>query len=65
MKDNLPCAVVRGLLPAYVEGLTEPGRSRSMEKSSSSPAKVSRGESTCLEISAVRSRASGRTTHGQ
>ena len=24
MKDNLPCAVVRDLLPIYVEGLTEP-----------------------------------------
>ena len=31
MKDNLPCAVVRDLLPIYVEGLTEPETNAAME----------------------------------
>lgn len=31
MKDNLPCAVVRDLLPAYVEGLTEPETNAAVE----------------------------------
>lgn len=31
MKDNLPCAVVRDLLPIYVEGLTEPETNAAVE----------------------------------
>ena len=44
-------------------GLAEPPWQRSFSNSLSSGAKLRRGEPTCLEMSAVRNRASGRVMH--